>query len=59
LHLHCKFPAAYSVRRIIGDDWGSRSHSVWLRERASLEVDYAAYGEPDAIVGLATDCETY
>ncbi|MCW5763647.1 MAG: hypothetical protein KIT88_10445 [Phycisphaeraceae bacterium] len=43
----------FSVRRVIGDDWGSTSHSVWLRERASLEVDYAAYGEPDAIVGLA------
>ncbi|MBX3322047.1 MAG: RHS repeat-associated core domain-containing protein [Phycisphaeraceae bacterium] len=45
----------FSVRRIIGDDWGSTSHSVWLRERASLELDYAAYGEPDAIVGLSTD----
>ena len=59
MHPRRKFPAAFSVRRIIGDDWGSTSHSVWLRERASLEIDYAAYGQPDAIVGLATDCNSH
>jgi hypothetical protein len=43
----------YSVRRIIGDDWDSPSLSEWSHERASLEIDYTAYGQP--IPGLATD----
>jgi RHS repeat-associated protein len=45
----------FSVRQIIGDDWGDTSRSKWMRERSSLEIDYAAYGEPDAIVGVVTD----
>jgi len=45
----------FSVRRIIGNDWGSTSLSKWSQPRASLEIDYTAYGQPDPIVGLATD----
>ncbi len=42
----------FSLRRIIGDDWGSPSLSKWSQQRASLEIDYSSYGQPDPIVGL-------